>query len=379
MNKKKKIALFYPWLHLYGGGEVFAEDTANKLSTKNKIDFYYYESKKKIHSKLKFKKEITLIPINSSNFVIDFFCSRIMLFAQTYLIFFFNKKINKNYSLVYSLGGEFYSKFKTYQYLHICIFSLNIFEYKNFGLSKIYKKLARFLVVLICRLLIKINRKKFYNVITFSNSKWSYFRARNTYNIKKHKVFYPCFKVPKLYKQSFLRYEKRKDNLVILGRVSADKNIIDSIKIFKKLQKKIPDLFLNIIGPIDRIYYKKIKKDFDLKAIKFHGLISLSKRDKILKKSKYGLNLFYSEHFGRNVLEMQKCGVIVMARNKGGVRELLFNHNQKYENYQDLVEKFKKIYYNDKLRNKIYTKNQIILNEKFTDKKFNSELFKNII
>ena len=22
MNKKKKIALFYPWLHLYGGGEV---------------------------------------------------------------------------------------------------------------------------------------------------------------------------------------------------------------------------------------------------------------------------------------------------------------------------------------------------------------------
>ena len=216
-----------------------------------------------------------------------------------------------------------------------------------------YKKLARFAVVLICRLLLQINRKKFYNVVTFSNSKWSYFRARNTYNIKKHKVFYPCFKVPKSYKQSFYSYEKRKDNFVILGRVSSDKNIIDAIKIFKKFQKKIPNLFLNIIGPIDKIYYLKIKKKFDLKAIKFHGLISLSKRDKILKKSKYGLNLFYSEHFGRNVLEMQKCGIIVFARNKGGVRELLFNPNQKYENYQDLLEKFEKIYYNKKLRKKI--------------------------
>ena len=191
-----------------------------------------------MHSKLKFKKEITLIPIISSNFIVNFFLLENNVICPNLSYFFFNKKINKNYSLVYSLGGEFYSKFKTYQYLHICIFSLNILEYKNFGLSKIYKKLARFFVVLICRLLIKINRKKFYNVITFSNSKWSYFRARNTYNIKKHKVFYPCFKVPKLHKQSFLRYEKRKDNLVILGRVSTDKNIIDAIKIFKKLQKK---------------------------------------------------------------------------------------------------------------------------------------------
>ena len=189
MKSKKKIALFYPWLHLYGGGEVFAEDTANKLATKNKIDFYYYKSNKKLHPKLKFKKEINLIPINSSNFINNFFCSRIMLFAQTYLIFFFNKKIKKNYSLVYSLGGEFYSKFKTFQYLHICIFSLNIFEYKNFGLTKMYKKLARFVVVLICRLLLQINRKKFYNVVTFSNSKWSYFRARNTYNIYRYYRF----------------------------------------------------------------------------------------------------------------------------------------------------------------------------------------------
>ena len=56
--KKNKIALTYPWLHLYGGGEVFCEYTANELSKNFDIDIYYYSSLKKIHKKLKFKKNI---------------------------------------------------------------------------------------------------------------------------------------------------------------------------------------------------------------------------------------------------------------------------------------------------------------------------------
>ena len=39
MKNKKNVALFYPWLHLYGGGEVFAEYTTNKLSKKTKLIF----------------------------------------------------------------------------------------------------------------------------------------------------------------------------------------------------------------------------------------------------------------------------------------------------------------------------------------------------
>jgi len=371
--KIKSIALFYPWLNLYGGGEVFAEYTANKLSSKKKIDFYYY-GKKKIHPKLNFDKKVNLIPISSRNILIDFMCSNIMLFAQTYLIFFFNKKVTKDYLFVYSLGGEFFSKFKTFQYLHICIFSLNIFEYKNFGIKSFLKKIARFLVVLICRIILKINKNKFYNVITFSNSKWSFYRAKKTYNIKKHKVFYPNFKVPNLYQQSFENFEKRRNNFVILGRVSADKNIIDAFKLLKKLKSFIPDAFFHIIGPIDQKYFIKIKKNYSLHSVKFYGLISKSKRDFLLKTSKYGLNFFYSEHFGRNVLEMQKCGVIVFARNRGGVRELLFNKNQKYDNYKDLIDNIKKIHFHQGLRNKIYMLNQKILKNQFTSEQFDREL-----
>lgn len=376
--KIKNVALFYPWLHLYGGGEVFAEYTANKLCEKKKIDFYYYKSNLKIHRRLIFNKSINIIPVKSKNIFFHYLCCNIMLFAQTYLILFFNQKIQKQYSFVYSLGGEFFSKFKTYQYLHICIFSLNIFEYKNFGLQSFFKKIARLIIVIICRIILKLNKKKFIKTITFSNSKWSLSRAKKIYVFKNHKVFYPCFNIPKLNQQNFLNFEKRKNNITILGRVSSDKNIIDAIKIFYILKKETPNLFLNIVGPIDKKYLAKIKKKYDIKSIKFHGLITSRKRDQILKETKYGLNFFYSEHFGRNVLEMQKCGAIVFARNQGGVKELLFNKNQKYDNYEDLVYKFKKVHYDDRLRKKIYINNQKILKKKFTSKSFDLELFKYI-
>jgi hypothetical protein len=65
---------------------------------------------------------------------------------------------------------------------------------------------------------------------------------------------------------------------------------------------------------------KSFTINFITKNIIFHGLLSLEDRNKILRNSKYGLNFFHSEHFGRNVLEMQKMGMIVFARNKGGKR-----------------------------------------------------------
>jgi len=380
MKNSKNVALFYPWFHLYGGGELFAEYTANKLSEKYTIDLYFYKKKNKIHPKINLSKKIKLISIKSKNPLIDYLCSHVMLFAQTYLIFFFNSRINKHYRFAYSLGGEFFSNIKTYQYLHICIYSLNIFEYKNFGISNLFKKILRFLVVLICRIYLGINRKKFFNVTTFSNSFWSLKQAKKTYELKKHKVFYPCFKIPNLNIENFIKFKKRKNDFVILGRVSQDKNIVDGIKVFFELKKTIPDAKLHVIGPIDKIYMKKIKNRFDLnKSIKFYGLIKMKIRDKILRNCKYGLNFFYSEHFGRNILEMQKCGIIAFARNKGGVKELLFNKHQKYNNYVDLIKKINKVNNNDLLKKKLFLINHKVLKKRLSSSDYDQELFQSLI
>ena len=103
-------------------------------------------------------KSVNLIYIKSKNQIINLFCSKFMIFAQAYIIYYFNF-INKNkYYFVYSSGGEFFSKFRTFQYIHMCIFSNNIFEYKNFGLDSIFKKVIRFLFVISSRFILTINK-----------------------------------------------------------------------------------------------------------------------------------------------------------------------------------------------------------------------------
>lgn len=371
LKSRKSIAIIYPWLNLYGGGEVFLEYCNNLLSSKNKIDLYFYDNKKKIHKKLNLNKQTKLLKIRSENTLVNFLCSRFMIFAQAYIIYYFQKYNKKNYNIVYSASGEFFSKFKTIQYIHICIFSLNIFEYKNFGLSNPLKMLLRLIAALVCRFLIGINKKSFKNVYTLTNSKWSLERLSKTYLINNKKVLYPTFKIPKFEKNNLKTYKKRANNFVILGRVSEDKRIIQAINFFNKIKKKISNSKLEIIGPIDKIYLKKIKiKITDLKQVHFHGLVTLKKRDEILKKSKYGLNFFHSEHFGRSTLEMQKLGMIVFAKNAGGVREILLSKFQKYDDYNDLEEKILKIHFSDKIKKNVLLKNKKKFKLNLTDRQF---------
>jgi glycosyltransferase involved in cell wall biosynthesis len=368
---KKKIAITFPWLNLYGGGEVFCEYCSNLLSNYYLVDLIVYDNGKKKHDKLKFKKTINIIYIQSKNSIINFFCSKFMIFSQVYIIYYFNY-INKiQYNFVYSSGGEFFSKFRTYQYIHMCIFSNNFFEYKNFGLNNNFKKLIRLLFVVTSRFILRINKNTFKEVFTMTNSNWSLERIKKNYEIKKKIVIYPTFKIPKFYKVTYEQFNSRSNDFVLLGRVSADKKIIDGINIFIKINKVIPESKLHIIGPIDIKYKNSFDTDiFKNKNIIFHGLLSLKDRDKILRKSKFGLNFFYSEHFGRNVLEMQKMGMIVFARNEGGVREILFSKYQKYLNYNDLIGKFYKVFFSPKLQKKILTQNHKYLMNNFSDKDF---------
>jgi hypothetical protein len=63
-----------------------------------------------------------------------------MIFAQAYIIYYFGLIKKNSYFFVFSASGEFFSKFKTFQYIHMCIFSKNFLEYQNFGLNNLFKK-----------------------------------------------------------------------------------------------------------------------------------------------------------------------------------------------------------------------------------------------
>lgn len=377
-KSNKNLAIIYPWLNLYGGGEVFLEYCNNILIKNFKTYLYYYNSSKKKNKKLQFDKKTIFFPVKSNNKIIHFFCSKYMIFAQAYLIFFFNKYNKKKFDYVFSAAGEFFSKYKTIQYIHICIFSLNIFEYKNFGLNSSLKKILRFFAALSCRFILGINKNKFYKVITLTNSKWSMSRLSKTYNIKNKKVLYPTFKIPKFENNNLKKFNKKKNIFIVLGRVSKDKRILDVIKFFNLIKKEINNSELHIVGPVDKKYFNTIKdKIYGKKEIFIHGLVNLQRRDKILKEGKYGLNFFYSEHFGRATLEMQKLGMIVFARDNGGVKEILPHMLQRYKNYTQLKNNILRIHNNDKIKENILKKNKNVFKYNFTDKKFKNEFLNN--
>ncbi len=351
---KKKIAFTFPHLHEFGGGEIFCEYLSNFLIQYYDIDLYYYNSYG-INKKIKFDKKIKIISIKCKNSIINYFCKNYIFLAHLYILFFLQ---SKKYHFVFSGAGEFFHSNRCFQYIHHPFYSMNILHYLSLGLKKknFIKILLRFIISVIVRLFI-INYNKYSKTITFVNSKFIQKRFLNIYSNNKTKIIYPTFKIPKIVKESFLKFENRKNDFVILGRVSKDKNTIDAAKFFLNFNKKNRTLNLgklHIIGPIEKSLEKEVKKlNFENDNLYFHGYLSLKKRNKILKKTKYGLHFFVGEHFGRSILEMQKFGIIVFCHNSGGAMEIVASKLQKFNYPEDLENKIKKVLNNNSERKKI--------------------------
>jgi hypothetical protein len=382
---KQKIAITFPHLHHFGGGEIFCEYVTNYLSSYYDIDLYYYNVGK-INSKLKISKKVNLFPVNSSFFFFNFLCSKFIALAQFFLIIFFLKE-KKKYKFIFSAAGEFVSaRYKVIQYIHHPFYSLNPLHFFSIGVKmfEIHKLFLRFLLSFIVRVYFILNNEYFRRNITLVNSLWTKIRYKNIYNHNKVYLVYPTFKIPELFLENFDKFEKRKNDFVLLGRVSADKNTFKAINFFIKFKKNNSNLnigVLHVVGPnnnslIKKINYYKINyKNF----IKFHNYLSLKQRNKILKKSKYGLHFSHDEHFGRAILEMTKFRLIVFAENSGGCREILLNSFQKYKCSDDLIVKLSKVMQSKIIRKKIFDLVFKNLNKKFTDLNFKNELKKYLV
>lgn len=338
----KKIALTFPSLKFFGGAELCAIKIANYLSKNNNIDLIFCGSHINKNIKIILNKNVNLISLKSKNIFFNFLINNIIVFAQCYIIFFLK---DKNYEKIISSSGEIVNKKKVYQLIHFPFFSLNILDYFSLGVKQyeIHKLISRFIIILFLRIIFKINKENLSKNITFANSKWSAEKYKSIYKIKKNVFFnYPTFPLKKIPNISFDEFEKRENNFIILGRVTPDKKIYHVIKLFVKICKKFKDLSLNltIIGPTpDEIYLNKCKNLSKNHNIFFTGFISENEKENILNNSKYGLHLFYNEHFGMAPCEMQNHNILVFVYKGGGVIEFIDNKNQQFTNYDELIDK----------------------------------------
>lgn len=375
-----KIAVTYPHLKDFGGGEIFCEYVANFLSEKYKIDLFFYDTGS-VNNKLKFKKNVILKSLKSDVFLLDFFCKRYLFIAQVYLIYYFNHFKTPKYNFIFSAAGEFFCKEnqRVYQYIHHPFYSLNPIHYLAIGTKfyELHKIFLRFLFGSFVRTYFFINYGNFKKTFTFVNSNWTLNRFKSIYPYNKTKVLYPTFKMKKYLNKSFKYFQKRKNDLVILGRIGSDKNTFKAIIFFLKLKRNnilFKNTKLHIIGPnnnknkeIIKYYATKYKKD-----LKFYGYLKLKERDKVLQKFKFGFHLTYSEHFGRSILEMQKNQMIVFIHNSGGARELCPGKYLLYNNLKELEEKLINIFKNDEMKKKIFCDIKKKFNNNFSSNTFDN-------
>ena len=178
---KKKIAVTFPLLSTFGGAEKICLDICKNLSRNSDVELLVYNSN--FNENLEFHNSYKINKIKSQNRFIDFFCSKIIMCAQAYIISFLSTNSNK-YDLVVSASGELKSPIPTLQLVHHPFFSLNPKHYLAIGrnwfdISYIF---TRLLITFIIRVTLRINRNSLAKNITIGNSKWSKKRVYNEEN-----------------------------------------------------------------------------------------------------------------------------------------------------------------------------------------------------
>jgi len=167
--------------------------------------------------------------------------------------------------------------------------------------------------------------------------------------LEKIKILYPEIKIDKFSYEE----EKKKNQIIIFGRISPEKDIEDSIKIFNKGTLKNKDFKLVIIGgksPETEKYIFKLKKLIQklkiLDRVRIIPDAEFNLLKKILKESKILINSQRTINLNMTSIEGMATGCVVLAYNLGGTYKEILNNGVYGYGFRDVTEggeKLKKI------------------------------------
>jgi len=379
LRKQIKIGIIHPQLIAGGGSEARALYIADALKNEYEVTLLtlYSSDLDKLNecfgTNLQYE-EIRIIEHTFSNFFRHFylfdalrgaifarFCRNFIdsfdLIISTYNIMNFNKRgiqFIADFSFNDNLRREFDSSNKS------------IFYGENL-LRRIYLSLSEKLS--------GVSRKNFKKNLTIANSKWSAKVMQEVYGLD-CPVIYP----PVIGNFPEVKWNKRNNDFVYIGRLSPEKRIGFIIEVLDMVRKQGFDFNLHIIGRLDNsTYVRKLKETSQGKGtwIKFEGLKYKDEKMKLLSKCKYGISARPKEPFGISIAEMVKAGEIVWVPNGGGQVEIVNHPDLLYNNIEDAVNKIEKVFKDETLQIKIL-KHLAKQAERFSTERFKVEI-KNIV
>ena len=139
-----------------------------------------------------------------------------------------------------------------------------------------------------------------------------------------------------------LPWDERVDEVVCVGRIAAEKNVLDVIRIVDDVRGRGFDLGLRVVGLVDEEDYLRLVRQ----AVQERPWLDLEidvtreRLFEILHRARWGVHAMVGEHFGISVAEMVRAGCIVFAHNSGGPVEILGGDRRLlFDDCEDAVEK----------------------------------------
>lgn len=174
-----------------------------------------------------------------------------------------------------------------------------------------------------------------------ANSRWISRLLEERYSVRA-KVVYPPVSVPVLTHEA----SDQTANFLVLGRLSPEKRIEESIDILTEVRKAVQNVTLHIAGPLDDSpYAKKVQRRArDAGSwVKLHGGVYGQAKLDLIGEMAYGLHLCPAEAFGIAVAEQVKMGLIPFVPSEGGPAEIVDDKRLTFGTRAEAIEKIKAV------------------------------------
>lgn len=212
--------------------------------------------------------------------------------------------------------------------------------YKNSPLRRLYLKVSENLA---CN-----SKDGWKKNLTIANSDWSSKIMRDVYGIQASTIYHPVVgKFPNI------PWEERENGVVVLARLSPEKQTERIIEILERVRKKGWNIHLHILGrTCDSQYARSLRQLFEKNQdwAFMEGTMFGDKKLKFLAKHKFGISGRQNEPFVIAVAEMVKAGCIVWVPKGGGQTEIVNHPLLIYNNVEDAVNKIEKVFKDETLQ-----------------------------
>jgi glycosyltransferase involved in cell wall biosynthesis len=159
--------------------------------------------------------------------------------------------------------------------------------------------------------------------MTLANSEWTASGLDRLDDVLAARVLYP----PVLDPGAGLRWSDREDTFLCIGRFHGSKRIETAMSIVSQVRATaLPLARLIVVGSaVDREYTTRIHRLAAAHGdwIEFREDLPRIELNRLMGRSRYGIQAMENEHFGMATAEMTRAGCLVFAHDSGGTPEVL--------------------------------------------------------